>query len=107
LLFYVLLSFHLPFHIFNTLRRGEKIAVCFLPERTVSSSCATDTEFDDVIVMLLLVSWGSYSGRALGLGLLVEVLMSMAEWDGNRFWDRTSWIRVIPEQTTNQVNPKQ
>jgi UPF0716 family protein affecting phage T7 exclusion len=40
------------------------------------------------MVMLLLFVLGSYLQRASGLGLLVELLMSMAEWDVNGFWER-------------------
>jgi hypothetical protein len=50
---------------------------------------------------------GSCSERVLGLGLLVEMLMQMAEWNVNRFWDRTTWIRVIPEQNKNKIGPKE
>jgi len=31
----------------------------------------------------------------------------MAERDVNRFGDRSTWIRVIPGQITNQDGPKQ
>jgi hypothetical protein len=35
------------------------------------------------------------------------MLMSMAEWDMNRFWDLTSCVRKIPGQITNKSGPKQ
>jgi hypothetical protein len=60
-----------------------------------------------VVVMLLLLLLEGYSERVLRLGLLVHVLMSMAEWDVNRFEDRITWIRVINGQVKNQVSPKQ
>jgi len=31
----------------------------------------------------------------------------MAEWNVNRFWDRTARMWVIHEQITDQVGPKQ
>jgi len=45
--------------------------------------------------------------RRMSVCLLVELLISMAEKDVNRFWKRKTWIRVIPGQITNPVGPKQ
>lgn len=47
------------------------------------------------------------SDRTSGLILLVEVVMFMAERHVNRFWNRSTWVRVIPGQITNQDVPKQ
>jgi hypothetical protein len=59
-----------------------------------------------LMVMLPLVSLGSYLERSLGLGLFV-LLMSMAEQDVNRFWDGATWIRLVFGQMANQIGSKQ
>jgi hypothetical protein len=53
------------------------------------------------MVMLLLLSLRSCSGR--DLGLRVVVFMSVVEWHVNMFWDCTTWMGMIPEHTANQV----
>jgi hypothetical protein len=54
-----------------------------------------------LIVMLLLVSLGTYSERASGL--LVGIFMSMVEWDVDIFRDCTTWTGMIPGHTANQA----
>jgi hypothetical protein len=75
-----------------------KYSVLLKEVTTISARTACSSfRYDDTALSLQNTCWKLFR-ESCRPGPTFEMLIPIAEWNINRFWGRTTWIRAIPEQ---------